>query len=209
MNIRDYWDKLPKEVYRNTPELWNYLLDLRAITYKGFASIEAEKGLLKPVGSLNSAMGQEMARMLLFRILEEMGESHDSIDPDHIKEEAIDAVNYLLSLHAIDPDVVSRERLIPALMSAADDVDRGWHFSLSATDIGETTIDFSRIGDLLRNRAWMNNAQDTYFSGPYQLIRTIQVTMSKLIHTCADFDDFVRFYVTKNDVLMFRLRSNY
>lgn len=209
MNIRDYWNGLPTEPYRNTPKVWNQLLDLRVKTYRGFAELEKTKGFLQPEASLNTAMGQEMARILLFRTLEEIGESYLSDDPDHIKEEAVDAVNYLLALHALDPKTLDRERLVTALGYSLPG-DSNWNLAMSREVIGEITVRVGgRLGDLFRNRAWMEHAQDTHFVGLSELMMTIRFVMSHLIGTCVDFDEFCRFYVAKDQVLQFRLRSKY
>lgn len=207
MNIRDYIDNLPAEPFLSTPELWGHLLDRRQSTYRGFTSIESQKGFLRPEASLNTSNGQEMVRILLFRVLEEIGESFDSVDPDHVKEEAVDAVNYLLAIPALDPRSLNRDRLIPVLMTAVQTAT--WDRPYDHKQIGETVLLFSRIGDTLRNRAWMENAQDTYFSGALYLQDVIGLVMSQLMGVCSNFDEFCRIYIAKDEVLNFRLRSKY
>ncbi len=209
MNIRDYWPT-QTDKFENTPATWKFLLELRRSTYAGFAGLEKTKGFLQPKASINSASGQEMVRILMFRTLEEISESYLAEDLDHIREEAVDAMNYLLAVHAIDPVNVPEDQLIETLMKAADRPDNYWNVKPWRERIGEITILVAgELGDVLRNRSWMNNAQDTYFSGQTVLHRVFYEVAEMLMITCVDFDQFVRYFIAKDEVLKFRLRSNY
>ena len=208
MNIHDYWPD-QAEPFTPTREIWGQFLDLRTATYRGFAELEQTKGLLKPMCSLNTSEGQEMARILFYRTLEEMAESYLADDPDHIREEAVDAMNYLLSIHVLDPISIPREKVIDYMLSATASGDP-WSCSLSRIVIGEAAVELGgQVGDFFRNRSWMVNAQDTYFSGQGVLLRAMLTVARPLIHTCKDFDEFARMYLAKDSVLQFRLRSNY
>lgn len=207
MNIRDYWPTFP-EVKEVGPAV-NSMLNLRRDTYTGFARIESEKGFLKPHCSIHTSQGQEMVRLLCFRVLEEIAESIEASDPDHVKEEAVDAMNYLLAILVLDPEAFSPERYNVLLTEAVQDI-RQWGQKLSTEDLGRITYNFgSKLGDFLRNRSWMNNTQDPYFSGFDVMETLITETAKLLIATSESFDEFYRYYVAKDSVLQFRLKSKY
>ena len=211
MNITDFWPD--DELFQNTASLWDTFLNMRIATYRGFTEIEKEKGFLQPTASLNSAAGQEMARILLFRVIEELGESYLSEDVAHIREEAVDAMNYLLAIYALDPVTLPVSVLSNILQEAADVPTPPighWAVSLTKEKIGDLAIMMGgQLGDTFRNRSWMNNAQDTYFSGQRVLLSVIYEVTRACVCTCTNFDEFARMYIAKDRVLQFRLRSNY
>lgn len=67
-----------------------------------------------------------------------------------------------------------------------------------------------KLGDLLRNRSWMNNSQDAYFTGKPKLIELLcELTQLVYQHSFRNFDEFAKYFVAKDRVLQFRLRSKY
>lgn len=203
MNIRDYWPlEAPEQLDRAT---WEILINLRFETFQGFAKIEADRGFVQPKVNLSTTHGQETIRLLAFRVIEELGEAHLSVDKDHYYEELIDAFNYLLSLTFLEgkiyPELTTQlEASTLALGKRSSKMD----FSL----IGYCAVELGgKLGDFLRNRPWMNNAQSTYFDG--DLVKLIKTTLESILSLFPDSATFYKYYMAKNSVLQFRLRSKY
>lgn len=205
MNIKDFW---PTEPVEHSVETWRHLLELRKKTFLGFLSIEDERGFLKPC-SLHTSKGQEMIRILLFRFFEELVESIDATDELHQKEEIIDAFNFMYGVYYLDEDLFSKlitpERLM-LLSSQASFNNR----KLSVYDIGLLIVNIGiKIGDLLRNRAWMNTPQDLYYSGVEPMVLSFEYSTEKMFSCFSSFEEFAKYFIAKDAVLQFRLRSKY
>ncbi len=202
-----------------TPETFMLFLEMRQAAYRGFASIEQDKGLLQPTASLNTPKGQEMIRMLMFRTIEECVESLMSEDPEHRLEELADAYNYLWSILILDPDRLNIAETGIMLHKAFTDpvaaTNLTWQpgqvgKSLETHDIGEiATWLAGDVGDVLRNRAWMQNPQDMYFAGLQVLRLSICRVSYRMYQAFPTWADFARMYIAKDAVLQFRLRSKY
>lgn len=217
MNIQQFWPETDTLFEPTTDQILD-LIRRRLATYCGFASLEQTKGVLRPTVNLNTSIGQEALRVLMFRVIEEATESYMATDPDHVKEEAIDAINYLWSIFVIDPgrytlpEVASVLTLVftqPAVATRLSEPPVTSQ-TLSAQDIGDISIWLSGdVGDMLRNRAWMNNSQSIYFEGTKILELSILRVTRRLMKVFSGFDEFCRFYLAKDDVLQFRIRSHY
>lgn len=201
-NIRDFW---PLEASPLTREVWADLLELRYQTFTGFATLEQDQGIVRPTVNLSTAVGQETLRLLAFRVIEELGEAHLSIDKDHYYEELIDAFNYLLSLTLLEGKV--KPELLVQLEVSTPVI--GKHPSrMNFSTIGYCAVELGgKLGDYLRNRPWMHHAQSTYFDG--DLVVLIKTTMETILSLFPDESTFYKYYVAKDSVLQFRLRSKY
>lgn len=225
MNITEYMDLvLPPPL---TLAAVRELIVRRRDTYTGFAEIETSRGVLQPSVSLNTSRGQEMLRVLFFRVIEEAVESYMADDPMHVKEEAIDAINYLWSTLIIDParfsidsaaqiiyDVFARGVEVTHVTSLQPFGAGGYsvyhNYTLDHEDLGQIAIWVAGdVGDLMRNRAWMTNSQDIYFQGTEQLKIAVQRVTARLSEVFSNWDEFYRYYVAKDEVLKFRLRTHY
>lgn len=202
MNIRDYW---PLEAPDLTPEVWRELMNRRFTTFQGFAEIESSKGFVQPKVNLSTTRGQETIRLLSFRVLEELGEAHLSVDPDHYYEELIDAFNYLVSLTFLEGKI--QPELLVQLEASTKAI--GKHQSrMNFALIGYCTVELGgKLGDFLRNRPWMNQPQNTYFDG--DLVKLIKTTLDSILSLFPDQVTFYRYFCAKDSVLQFRLRSKY
>lgn len=214
MNINHFLPRFSDEPFVLTPAFAAELLARRQSTFRAFAELEAKKGIGSTTVSLNTARGQDILRLILFRVIEETVESFSANEAPHIKEEAIDAINYLWSLLILDPEKISDERariVIFDSLLAAENI--GVYGSISRffrDDIATITIQLAGdLCDLLRNRSWMNHAQDPYFVGTDRLIRAIKEVTVTLLKVFDSFDDFARYYLAKDEVLKFRIRSHY
>lgn len=199
VNIKDFWpiEKSPS----STPQAWDQLFRMRQTTFYGFCERERQQGFLNPPVSLALAHGQEMARILMFRTLEEFVEAMLATDPDHILEELIDALNYLWSLMCLDPNVAWSEiEFQPVFLE---------RHPVCVTELGELSLMLAATTELFRNRAWMEHAQDVYFGGGLQFKQAITACTHLILAHFNDWDEFWRYYVAKDRVLQFRLKSNY
>lgn len=205
MNIQDYWPSQP-EPFTSSEDQWSKLIEMRRQTFMGFAAVEAmHAGVVKPKVNFATVQGQEAIRMLCFRTLEELGESYLSEDKDHYYEELIDAFNYLLSLFCLEGNTPAD---LPRFLNDIASELAGIPPKMDLMWLGEVTVQLGGVlGDYLRNRPWMHNAQSTYFDG--DLIKLIGPTLEAILCLFPDFDLFYRYFVAKDSTLQFRLRSNY
>lgn len=199
-------------VTTSTPaEIWRELFRLRQATWEGFASIEARKGIVKPKVSISSSYGQEVLRIIMFRVLEEAAESLLAEDQTHVKEELIDAMNYLMSLFLLDPEINPDGDYLflgEAFGKMLESVE--WDEAFTQRELGECTKLLGGVlSDKLRNRAWMNQAQDFYFSGREIFYETLLQVASLFLRPFSGLRGFVSLYIAKDRVLQFRLRSKY
>lgn len=203
MNIRDkgMWPEV-EDVPVNNAGSWLTLLGLREKTFMGFAAREGEKGIVEVPVSLNTARGQDVVRLYAFRALEEYSEALDASDYDHVLEELIDSVNYWMSLLCLE------DREWPFLTGFKWPVHFG-HVRPSEHDLGKMAHKFMQVMDVFRNRSWMANPQDVYFAGYGQLNQAIEYALNLIASSFPDWPTFWRFYIAKDNVLQFRLRTNY
>lgn len=188
------------------------IVSRRMSTFNGFADIERVRGLMPAKVDLNNSRGQDILRLMLFRTLEEVVESHLSHDMDHVLEEMVDAFNYLISIFFLDPLAFSPAEVEQFLVTQAEAVfiDQKMVARPSPSHLGRLTISLTgQLGDLLRNRAWMTNAQDVYFVGGPVLKEAIADALQVIWMPFADWQQFMNYYVAKDEVLRFRLRTNY
>lgn len=185
---------------------WTEMMSRRSERSKGFSKVEAEKGFLTLGHPFSSTRGQEILRICLYRLIEEWAESFMAQDRKHILEEQIDAFNYLATITLLeDPDALEWGAMIfhsAAKARWADD-----------ERIPYTThhlvLECGKIGDILRNRSWMHNAQDIYFGGRYELHACLKRIAQMIMSYFPTWEEFWRFYIAKDEVLAFRIRSNY
>lgn len=216
MNIQQFWPE-QVEPFEPTLKLIQDLVRRRQSTFRRFAAIEHTKGIIAPIASYDTVLGQEMFRILAFRVVEECVESVRSTDSAHRKEEIIDAINYLWSILLLDASRFSVEMIAEELRHVVDHQShfyRGGHFdpwgNMLMSEIGWISFYLSgATGDLLRNRAWMANTQDLYFAGSRELILGVMKCTVILLRCFSTWDEFVRYYLAKDEVLNFRLHSNY
>lgn len=185
---------------REDPDAWNYLMDLREATFHGFAEREARKGLVSLPVSLNTAKGQDVVRLYAFRALEEYNEALEASDYDHVLEELIDSFNYWTSIRFIEARPWPNKPSWPVHFG---------HVRPNLQDLGSMTARIASVMDLFRNRSWMENAQDMYFGGYGQLGQAIDYAVNLIASCFGSFDEFWHYFIAKDNVLQFRLRTNY
>jgi hypothetical protein len=208
------------EVQPCTYATWADMLGRRLETFRGFATIEADKGFLRPTVSFHTSRGQEMVRILGFRVIEELTESLEAYDSRiHQLEELIDAFNYLISIPLLDPEVITIENLASRLFLSLEPDEPGltiddcfgimeWFRS----DEGYAWIVSKlagKLGDSLRNRAWMEQTQDLYFSNSNLLLEIVASVARQIMRCFESWDEFYTYFIAKDEVLKFRLRSHY
>lgn len=214
MNIRDAGmfpeGPLPENIaYPRTDSVMS-LLETRCRTYQGFAEIEQARGFLTPTAPLHLPKSQEMVRILLLRGIEEALEANSSGTEDHYLEEMIDALNFWLAILVLDPKL-SRGPL-------ADSFIFGWMEATARPTepvhhrdlVWDVLLTMNGVLEKLRNRPWQRNAQSTYYDGIPEIqefAKQLGLTMCLVFKR--DWEMFVRFYLAKDNVLQFRLRSLY
>lgn len=216
MNIQQCWPTWTEHRELSVEHLLT-MLQMRQQRFRGFASVEEGRGFMRPKASVNTSAGQEMLRLLMFRVIEECAESYMADDMDHVKEEAIDAINYLWAIPILDedrwplPELAKMMHLTFAMPTVATRLT--WPPvtpRLTLDDLANVSLWLAGdVGDLLRNRAWMQNAQDVYFAGQTRLDLSIARVTYTLFRLFSGWDEFERFYHAKDVVLSFRLRSRY
>ena len=203
MNVREY---LPAYVDVPDPsvQVLEKILSTRQKTCWDFWTVERANGAHANGLILTTKPGQEQARLFLMRGLEELAESFDSTDELHRQEELIDAFNFFFNITAMDeyhPD--ARQALALGMADA----------SLSTR---HQVIDFNVIMsylhpflEKLRNRAWQQSVQSIYWDG----LGAAQVMLANIyraiLASIGGWEVFYPLFYAKDDVLQFRLRSNY
>ena len=208
VNINDFW--MNKE---DVPELniktIRELIWLRQKVAKGFYQLEYEKGHYPMNPSLSLPKGQDYARLLAFRVLEELSESFDSRDRAHKLEELIDAANYLLNLLMFDNNIV-HENQAASILHEVCELQVWGAYSLDTEALGLITVSLSgKLADTFRNRSWMVNSQANSYQGKEVLIYTVIGTLSYILSEFDSWEEFYQYYRAKNEVLRFRLESKY
>ena len=212
MDVNHFWptdDEIESLLAQPTEAVWAHLFDLRQKTWNGFSAIEAEKGVVRPKVSISTSYGQEVLRIIMFRVLEEASEALLAEDSTHVQEELVDAMNYLMSLFLIDQEHgPGRGVLLSSFAEMTESISWGQEFNLS--DLGFCTRLLGGVlSDRLRNRAWMNHAQDFYFSGWDVFHESLLTVAHILLAHFESFEAFLRVYIAKDGVLQFRLKSKY
>ena len=205
MNILDLWPT--EDVPPQSAEAWSDLFERRRSTFFGFCALERERGFLDPPVSLALPKGQDAARLIMFRAIEEFVESGTASSREHLLEELIDSINYIMSLGLLDPDVTIIPDLVEAFATFA-----GWGIRVNQVqnaDLANFTYSLAAITDKFRNRAWMANAQDVYFAGTGELRDAMVDCMVIILVGFDSWGSFWRYFVAKDNVLQFRLRTNY
>ena len=207
MNIFDVKVDLPDETPR---QFWTRFMDLRKERFYAFCEVEVlNEGLVQPNISLSSARGQEAFRILAFRVIEELAESIDANSIEHKLEEMADAINYVLSIPYLDLSIISSISVLEScvFLSTSKNFIRS---QLDFYDLGTVSYQLGvETGDYLRNRVWTKNAQDLYFVGARKLSECLQTILSILFVPFEDFDELRWYLIAKDEVLKFRIRTNY
>ena len=203
INIDDFMEGLGP-----TPELslasCQQLVDSRMATFQAFAVIEADKGFVSYPWDLRTPKGQDISRLLFWRCVEEYAEAISATSTEHVLEELIDSFNYIsAALWAVDPNIAA-EGLLAVLNSI-----KNFRQDPTGHRLGEIAYRLSNATELFRNRAWMHNAQSTYFDGMHIYCNAIFAVMIQIIEGFKDWDEFWRYFMAKDAVLQFRLHSHY
>lgn len=215
MNIHDFW---PTEtpVFDHTSlgisEVFSEMMEMRRKTFTAYLEIESSKGFIK-AAHLRTSQGQEILRLLGFRILEELCESAMAEADAHRKEELIDAFNYLYSITFIDEEIPGVGWEIDIFTESLILLEAQNHWNCTTpleVEMGKITMSLcGSLADTLRNRAWMNHPQDLYWSGLPELERFFRDLTEIILCRFSSFNEFWSYFVAKNGVLRFRLESNY
>ena len=209
MNVNDIIPTIDPATIPDRPsvDVIEIMLGLRKKTYSGFAQLEATRGFLLPEVSLSSSKGQEIVRILIMRGIEEVLEFTEANDRAHQLEELIDAWNYFISLTILDPKL-DQFQAITGLSEA-----------FTYANFGTTDQQYDVTGPILRvispflatlrNRPWQNHAQSLYFDGYPQLLELLYVVTQTLATYFNSWEEFYLYFLAKDDVLQFRLRTRY
>jgi len=195
-------------------ETVNELLVKRNLTFLAFASIENQKGFVKPTVSFSSSQGQEMLRIMLFRTLEEVVEASEAKANNHVLEELIDALNYLMSALMLDQEYFTIERMTELTYDILNN-QRWITFVPEDIVVSDHSILYilhlimGRMAETFRNRAWMNQTQQTFFHGYEEAGQVYQRILHTFLVHFDSWETFYKFFVAKDNVLQFRLNSKY
>lgn len=199
MNIEDFMGGLAPTPALSTESLQE-LFRIREETFMGFMAREHEKGIMFAPFDLRTSKGQDVARLFFWRCVEEYGESLTTGKREHRLEELIDAFNYASAAFI-------GSRLAPLTL---DELQPIWQSKDSSVDIlGRITLKLSGVTETFRNRSWMENSQSSYFDGLAQYRTSLLFVMGYICSSFKDWDEFWRYFMAKDFVLQFRLKSNY
>lgn len=205
MNVLD----VKKSTAPMTDGTLDAMLSSRREVYRGFAAIEDQRGGLPIEISLTTSRGQEVARSLIMRSIEELTEALDAKARVHMLEELIDAINYLWTLLIVDPNSMPGVPLESCLWHLLYGQVRWGSDYLSELAIGRYCMLAAPLLSRFRNRPWQNSPQSLYFDGKAELENFV-ITGSVLIMSLfKSWDEFYSLWIAKDEVLRFRLRSNY
>ena len=210
VNVHDYWledSALPEKGL--TKSVFEDMLKRRKKTFHAFAETEATKGFIQPGTPLSTSQGQEMLRLLLFRVIEELAEAQASNEEAHASEELIDALNFLWSLIFIDEQEDDISRLAQRLTMAWAKAGHTQHTFVQPHEFCSIVYRMGALADHFRNRPWMKQTQDVYFTGRKDLMELVEDTSRFIFDYFLSWRDFYKYYVAKDEVLQFRIRSNY
>lgn len=203
MNIKDYMGGLAETPVLSDESL-DQLIQVRMKTFFGFMEREHSKGIMFAPFDLRTPKGQDVARLLFWRCIEEYAEAINSKDIEHRLEELIDAFNYAAAGFAATNDTDKSYK------PTVKDWDP-WFRGEDPTEhrLGKLSRNLANVTETFRNRAWMENAQSSYFDG----LGEYRAALLYAMKTCAagfhNWDEFWRFFMAKDAVLQFRLKSNY
>lgn len=214
MNVLDVMpteDQIPQVIGL---EECTQLMALRHQRFTMLTYIETNRrGFVRNQADISTTEGQEMLRILMQRTLEEAGESFESIDGVHRKEEVIDAVNFMWAGFLLDPHLFTIRQVAQLLNRSITlaILSHGWlDAPLDYRDLGMLTYELTtRIGDYLRNRPWHQNAQDQYFAGRQAMIMVWMNTMKVLFKVFKSPEEFWAYFIAKDKVLEFRIQTQY
>lgn len=220
MNIHDFWPS-EDQVPPFTEQAALSLLHRRRKSHLGFLHVEAQMGLLRPGMRLDTAPGQEAARIYVMRGIEEILEAWEAREEPHQKEEMIDAINYFWTLAIFDDHLWGEGRPVvsPFIIAA---------FSIAFPELREGENPLPRRDTLfklevlpkilnrlnsflatLRNRGWQNAPQSSYFEGVEELGRFLTTITAFILSHFESWDEFWQYYVAKDEVLLWRIQSKY
>lgn len=193
--------------HTTSPRAWDMLLRRRQATMQGFAEKELRQGILVYPVSLNSKRGQDIIRLFLMRFIEEVLEAHESKQKDHRLEEHIDALNYLLMIPMLE--TVNWEPTPLVLDTLHSAWSEGLRTLSPSEDLGALLLAVFPLLEKLRNRSWQSGAQDTYFAGYPEYYQLVRWYIAILTREFRSFSEFLWYFIRKDEVLKFRLRTNY
>lgn len=219
-----------------SPEAIKNLLIRRRSVYAGFAKIEEMHSNSQRVWvNLNGKQGQDYARALWARGIEEVLEATESKSRAHSLEELIDALNFILSIVIMSPEIFVRIQEEPFKIIGEMSLVERLHFWLSTRPYKEALYKGSseelgkffkpRVDDAgfirwleefstkwlatLRNRSWQHSVQSAYFDGTNELLDLAGFFLLFVLQFFRDWEEFACYYIAKETVLTFRLETNY
>lgn len=212
MKVDDYI--LTIEEVRFSSDAIHDLVVRRDKRFKEFAGIEENNGFVRPSVSFSTSQGQEMLRIMLFRVLEEVVESSESEAQLHIQEELIDALNYFMSAVMLDDLFFTVNKMAELTYGTIlnhrtwrepGDIEPPGYYSISK--IAELVA--GRMAETFRNRAWMHQTQQSFFHGYRNAAECYVDFLSFVLDYFTGWEEFHRLFVAKDMVLQFRLESKY
>jgi len=216
MNINDFFSKVKGTAPIMDKSALGVLFTRRSLTFRDFCQLESRHGLLTVDTPLTSSKGQDSYRLLVYRFEEELYESLAAFEKAHVLEEAIDAINYLWAIPLIEApfsfgEVTKFQGMVMNTLinnlsfledgSGPRDLNTGHILKIM-------DLLFLEMSPLLRNRAWMNNTQQTDFA-----YRRLAVTIGEIswiiLGVFRNWPEFWEYFIAKDEVLQFRLKSGY
>jgi len=178
------------------------LLIVRQETFLGFMDREHNKGILFTPFDLRTPKGQDVARLFFWRCIEEYAEAISANSLEHRLEELIDSFNYASAMIVGTQNLWLGDlmELMPPQFTREDP---------TRERLGAIAYKLANVTETFRNRAWMENSQSNYFDGMAEYRSTLFWAIRQICKGFESWEEFWRYFMAKDAVLKFRLRSNY
>jgi len=211
MNILDYLDTL------NSCYTIEEMLAARREAFLGFCAVEKDQGGIDPSKDLRTKDGQESARLLFARTIEELGESFESTDRDHQLEELIDALNFALGITWLSPNATKLNEDLAKRCAQYFNFTEPFYGQNKRENwdtharwlISQTVVEYGPFLAKLRNRSWQQSTQSPYWLGDTELLEASHGLIHNICRAFDTWQHFSGFFMAKHEVLQFRLRTKY
>jgi len=196
MNINDV--ETPKEAPIESKDIWNAIFNKQRELAIKYQEIENMGDLFDTTDTnIDTAKGQKWIKDFAWRVTEELAEAYEAkdIDPEHYKEELIDALHFLVELNLIAGVQVFK----PTYMLTPSSV-VSW----------DVVYPLGLMCNTLKNKPWKQTQMLTDRKEFFKYLQQTWDNMFALLRKEIGSEEAIYlYYFKKNEVNKFRQRSKY